>query len=207
MASCATNASTNRCSHRWLKQGASLNVGASITTQRAHIRASITKHRKSSLRTGTLRSITRRCQMQRLRRQRARPLRYVGPPRPGPLLNRPARGKMRTDSTYDWREIGEQVNRVLLVTAARQHVIRTEHIEHLQGGRGDREERDSDVQHCASSRSSSSLQAARNERIWALPRNPITGMAGCAPPSRNRTGSPLPVSCGCDLARLWIARV
>jgi hypothetical protein len=27
-----------------------------------------------------------------------------------PLLNRPARGKMRTDSTYDWREIGEQVN-------------------------------------------------------------------------------------------------
>jgi putative transposase len=41
--------------------------------------------------------------------QRAGPLRYVGPPRPGPLLNRPARGKMRTDSTYDWREIGEQV--------------------------------------------------------------------------------------------------
>src|SRR4029077_9205850 len=93
----------------WLKQGASLNVGASITTQRAHIRASITKHRKSSPRTGTLGSITRRCQMQRLRRQRAGPLRYVGPPRPGPLLNRPARGKMRTDSTYDWREIGEQV--------------------------------------------------------------------------------------------------
>ena len=106
---CATNASTNRCSHRWLKQGASLNVGASITTQRAHFRASITKHRKSSLRTGTLRSITRRCHMQRLRRQRAGPLRYVGPPRPGPLLNRPARGKMRTDSAYDWREIGEQV--------------------------------------------------------------------------------------------------
>src|SRR3984893_2033031 len=85
-------------------------------------------------------------------------------------------------------------DRVLLVTAARQHVIRTEHIEHLQGGRGDREERDSDVQHCASSRSSSLLQATRNERIWALPRNPITGMACCAPPSRNRTGSPLPVS-------------
>src|SRR4029077_9212210 len=96
----------------WLKQGASLNVGASITTQRAHIRASITKHRKSSPRTGTLGSITRRCQMQRLRRQRAGPLRYVGPPRPGPLLNRPARGKMRTDSTYDWREIGEQVTKV-----------------------------------------------------------------------------------------------
>ncbi|MEQ1713643.1 MAG: hypothetical protein ABL908_19915, partial [Hyphomicrobium sp.] len=33
-----------------------------------------------------------------------------GSPRPGPLRNRLARGKEGTDSTYDWREVGEQVN-------------------------------------------------------------------------------------------------
>src|SRR6266704_6296519 len=33
----------------------------------------------------------------------------MGPPRPVPLPERPPRGKLRTDSTYDWREIGEQV--------------------------------------------------------------------------------------------------
>jgi hypothetical protein len=44
---------------RQAQQGASLSVGASITTQRAHIRASIIKHQKSSLRTGALRSITK----------------------------------------------------------------------------------------------------------------------------------------------------
>jgi len=47
--------------------------------------------------------------MQRLGRQRAGPLRYSGPPRPVPLPERPPQGKLRTDSTYDWREIGEQV--------------------------------------------------------------------------------------------------
>src|SRR6266571_7946931 len=34
----------------------------------------------------------------------------MGPPRPVPLPERPPRGKLRTDSTYDWREIGEQVS-------------------------------------------------------------------------------------------------
>ena len=37
------------------------------------------------------------------------PLRSMGPPRPGSLPERPPRGKLRTDSTYDWMEIGEQV--------------------------------------------------------------------------------------------------
>src|SRR4029077_19973703 len=44
-----------------------------------------------------------------LGRQRVGPLRYSGPPRPVPLPERPPQGKLRTDSTYDWREIGEQV--------------------------------------------------------------------------------------------------
>jgi putative transposase len=48
-------------------------------------------------------------QMQHLGRQRVGPLRYSGPPRPVPLPERPPQGKLRTDSTYDWREIGEQV--------------------------------------------------------------------------------------------------
>ena len=47
--------------------------------------------------------------MQHLGRQRVGPLRYSGPPRPVPLPERPPQGKLRTDSTYDWREIGEQV--------------------------------------------------------------------------------------------------
>ena len=47
--------------------------------------------------------------MQRLDRQRVGTLRYSGPPRPVPLPERPPEGKLRTDSTYDWREIGEQV--------------------------------------------------------------------------------------------------
>jgi hypothetical protein len=41
-------------------------------------------------------------------RQRVGPLRYMGPPRPAPLPERPPKGKLRTDSTYDWREVGEQ---------------------------------------------------------------------------------------------------
>lgn len=32
----------------------------------------------------------------------------MGPPRPAPLPERPPKGKLRTDSTYDWREVGEQ---------------------------------------------------------------------------------------------------
>jgi hypothetical protein len=36
----------------------------------------------------------------------------VGPPRPGPLPKCPSMGKMTTDSTYEWRKIGEQVNPV-----------------------------------------------------------------------------------------------
>src|SRR5438552_18716451 len=51
--------------------------------------------------------------MQHLGRQRVGPLRYSGPPRPVPLPERPPQGKLRTDSTYDWREIGEQVTRLL----------------------------------------------------------------------------------------------
>jgi hypothetical protein len=44
--------------------------------------------------------------------RRVGPLRYSGPPRPVPLPERPPQGKLRTDSTYDWREIGEQVTLV-----------------------------------------------------------------------------------------------
>src|SRR6185312_13974180 len=50
--------------------------------------------------------------MQHLGRQRVGPLRYSGPPRPVPLPERPPQGKLRTDSTYDWREIGEQVTQI-----------------------------------------------------------------------------------------------
>jgi protein-S-isoprenylcysteine O-methyltransferase Ste14 len=39
----------------------------------------------------------------------------MGPPRPVPLPERPPRGKLRTDSTYDWREIGEQVRIYLAI--------------------------------------------------------------------------------------------
>ena len=41
----------------------------------------------------------------------AGPLRYVGLARSGPLHNRPNQGRQRTDSSYDWRDVGEQVNK------------------------------------------------------------------------------------------------
>lgn len=46
----------------------------------------------------------------RLDRQRAGPLRSMGPPRPVSLPERPPRGKLRTDSTH-WRKIGERLRR------------------------------------------------------------------------------------------------
>ena len=55
-------------------------------------------------------------QMQHLGRQRVGPLRYSGPPRPVPLPERPPQGKLRTDLTYDWREIGEQVSTTKVCT-------------------------------------------------------------------------------------------
>src|SRR5215218_9475286 len=39
----------------------------------------------------------------------------MGPPRPVPSPERPATGKLRTDSTYDWREVGGNVTRPALV--------------------------------------------------------------------------------------------
>src|SRR6476661_7725927 len=64
----------------------------------------------STSRTGSLRARPTTRQTHRSGRQRAGPLRYVGPPRPGPLPKCPSMGKMTTDSTYEWRKIGEQVN-------------------------------------------------------------------------------------------------
>src|SRR5579863_1940560 len=55
------------------------------------------------------RMTSRNSQTQRLGRQRDGPLRQLGPPRPVPLPERPPRGKLKPDSTYDWRAIGEQV--------------------------------------------------------------------------------------------------
>src|SRR6266403_2275203 len=63
----------------------------------------------STSRTGSLRARPTTRQTHRSGRQRAGPLRYVGPPRPGPLPKCPSMGKMTTDSTYEWRKIGEQV--------------------------------------------------------------------------------------------------
>ncbi len=62
---------------------------------------------------------------QRLDRQRVGTLRYSGPPPPVPLPERPAEGKLRTDSTYDWREIGEQVTGYRrAIAATRCHIPR-----------------------------------------------------------------------------------
>src|SRR6266404_4983999 len=63
----------------------------------------------STSRTGSLRARPTTRQTHRSGRQRAGPLRYVGPPRPGPLPKCPSVGKMTTDSTYEWRKIGAQV--------------------------------------------------------------------------------------------------
>ncbi len=59
--------------------------------------------------------------MQRLDRQRVGTLRYSGPPRPVPLPERPPEGKLRTDSTYDWREIGEQVTGATAIVVGAEH--------------------------------------------------------------------------------------
>ena len=85
-----------------------IEVGASTTTPSVRIRVSAIRHRKSSRQAGVP-CIRSNRQRQRLGRQRTGPLRYMGPPRPVPLPERPSRGKLRTDSTYDWRKIGEQV--------------------------------------------------------------------------------------------------
>ena len=55
--------------------------------------------------------------MQRLGRQRGGTLRYSGPPRPVPSPERPPEGKLRTDSTYDRRETGEQVTSDVAIPA------------------------------------------------------------------------------------------
>src|SRR5258705_7778502 len=64
----------------------------------------------STSRTGSLRARPTTRQTHRSVRQRAGPLRFVGPPRPGPLPKCPSMGKTTTHSTYEWRKIGEQVS-------------------------------------------------------------------------------------------------
>jgi hypothetical protein len=89
--------------------------------------------------------------------------------------NRPRRKRPQDDDDSYFRELAERPriaehlhepcdDRVCLVTAARQHVIRAEHIEHLQDGSGDREERNSDIQHCAAP-----MLQVPNERSVAAP--------------------------------------
>jgi len=71
---------------------------------------------------------------------------------------RPRRERPQDDNEGDFRELAKRPriskhvheprdNRVLLVTAARQHVIRAQHIGCFQHDRGDREKRDSNVAH------------------------------------------------------------
>src|SRR6266536_3216879 len=57
----------------------------------------------------------------------------MGPPRPVPLPKRQPRGKLRTDSTYDWREIGEQVTVLEVSISARRRWL--EKPEHLKDGK------------------------------------------------------------------------
>ena len=89
--------------------------------------------------------------------------------------NHPRHKRPQDDDDSYFRELAERPripehlhepidDRVRLVTATRQHVIRAEHIEHLQDGRGDREERNRDVQHYAAP-----MLQAPNERSVAAP--------------------------------------
>lgn len=64
---------------------------------------------EGSRQAGVPRMTSSKSQRQRLSRQRAGPPWSMGPPRPVPLPERPPRRKLRTDSTYDWKEIREQV--------------------------------------------------------------------------------------------------